>query len=128
MKDNWAGAKLPADRTVKNAWKEWGGVAPLWAAFAATLEDAIHNSVGPQEWALRMRIDKPMRRRLIGWAKWFRRFAVSHVPMGAKRTLLAEQEAVLITGVVPEMEPPLTPLSSDQYRAAAAYRAPQAMW
>ena len=48
--------------------------------------------------------------------------------MGATRTLLAEQEAVLITGAVPEMEPPLTPLSADQYRAAAAYRAPKAMW
>ncbi len=128
MKDNWAGAKLPADRTLKYAWKEWGGVAPLWAAYVGTLEDAVLNSVGPQEWALRMRMDKPMRRQLIGWAKWFRRFAVGHVPKGATRTLLAEQEAVLITGAVPEMEPPMGPLSDDQYRAAAAYRAPKAMW
>ena len=72
-----------------------------------------------------MRIDKQLRRRLIGWAKWFRRFAVSHAPKGAARTLLPEQEAVLITGVVPEMEPPMTPLSADQYSAAAKYKAPK---
>lgn len=61
---------------------------------------------------------------MIGWAKWFRRFAVSHKPVGATRALLAEHEAVLITGPALEIEPPIGPLTGDQLKAAVDYRAP----
>jgi len=119
---------LPADRTIKEAWKEWGGVAPLWAALAGTIEVAAQGAPNPEEAAYQAFERADMRRQMIGWAKWFRRFAVSHTPKGASKPLLIEREAVLITGGVPEKEPPIGPLPPALLQAAAAYRAPKNIW
>ncbi len=121
-------AKLPQTRAIKNAWREWGGVAPLWAAFIGARGDAALGSTSPQETASRLFEDVPARWRMIGWAKWFRAFAVGHKPPGASRTILAEHEAVLITGSAPEVPPPLAPLTSDLLEAAHAYKAPKSVY
>lgn len=122
------GAKLPADRTIKSAWKEWGGVAPLWAALAVTIESAAQGAAAPEGAVMRAFENVETRRQLIGWAKWFRRFAVGHTPQGASRPLLSEREAVLVTGAVAEGDPPLGPLTPALLKAAAAYRAPKSIY
>jgi hypothetical protein len=120
--------KLPADRTIKAAWREWSGIAPLWAALAGTVELAARGSADPNEAAVRALEDAASRRRMIGWAKWFRRFAVTYKPLGAAKPMLLERDAVLITGAVPEVEPPLGPLDPALLKAAVAYRAPKSIW
>lgn len=122
------GSGLPADRTIKAAWKEWGGIAPLWAALAATIDVAAATASSPEE-AARQALERPdMRRQMMGWAHWFRRFAVSHTPAGAAKPLLTEREAVLMISGVAEMEPPLGPLPSALLEAATGYRAPKSIW
>jgi hypothetical protein len=69
-----------------------------------------------------------MRRQMMGWAHWFRRFAVSHTPAGAAKPLLTEREAVLMISGVAETEPPLGPLPSALLEAATGYRAPKSIW
>ena len=88
------GLKVPSDlRSFRAVWKEWGSVAPLWAAVYVNM--AAHKA-----------LQLPMRdafgnwngelKQTLAYAAWFRHFATTHVPLNAKEPLLGADESPML--------------------------------
>jgi hypothetical protein len=128
-----------SDRDRREAWAEWRGVSPLWAAIWLSSELA-GKELGDMSDGL---IGQGLLRTL-GWAQWFRVFGVTHEVKSGRpphlerrhrhsrrnrnakpaRYLLPDHEAVMLRVGVPAQEPPLLPLTGAELAAAQDYRAP----
>jgi hypothetical protein len=92
------------EKSLKRWWKEWRGVAPVWAA----LNLQCNLTPMPLEAAVWETLLDPMRRRqTLGWAKWFREFGTTFRPSGADGPLIPLDEAVELRFDVPQEVPPL---------------------
>ena len=116
--------EVPSDRSpFMKAWHEMKNLAPLYAAYAlylgVTVERGAPANVGaaafgtPDGLAI-----------LLGWAQWFRDWAVQFRPQRSRDTLLRDDEATVYRARVEARRPPLEPLHPDQVEAARLYRAP----
>ncbi len=122
-----AGGKPPRAPTkeakFKTAW--WlplRGVAPLYAAYKIAqqvrlLEQTLHpQTLGPR-WS------EGEMREIFGWAKWLRTWATHHKAKHARADdwLIPDNEALIYDVDVPEIQPPLGPLSPARLEIARFY-------
>jgi hypothetical protein len=125
------GLKWRTDSKVKEDWKKWKAVAPLWAAWLVfnfiASAPAPTTGVPPSPEELIITFNTPsVRSRFVAWARWFRRFALDHVASPGQPPAMSEAQAVLIVPEDPILHPPLTPLSDWELDAARSYKAPMA--
>ena len=103
-------------------WREWGGVAPLHAAAHLWLAGA---RFAPDPRAEAAALFEPQGiGTVLGWAKWFRAWAVGYYAPRSKVPLIAASTAVTYETVVPELRPPLWPLTEQQVSTVHSYIAP----
>lgn len=116
---NWASV---SDRTLKDHWKQWRGIAPLSAAIwvwqmdpqaGNTWDERLYTAFGTELGV----------KSVLRWAKWFRGFAVSFGASKGRGPLIPEEEAVIYDVPLPSAEPPLLGLSPSELEAARRYRA-----
>ena len=116
---NWANV---SDRTLKDHWKQWRGIAPLSAAIwvwqmdpraGNTWDDRLYSAFGTEIGV----------KAVLRWAKWFRGFAVSFGASKGRGPLIPEEEAVIYDVPLPSAEPNLPGLSRSELEAALQYRA-----
>ena len=92
-------------------WTVWGGVAPLWAAWAFCTGTALERgatciSVGD----------------IISASLWLANFAVRFKPKGGNKPLLPEERVIRINPNLEAMEPQIPPLTDEQVAWARAYQ------
>jgi hypothetical protein len=107
------GREIPAERDRSTMWTVWGGVAPLWAAWAFCTGDALdrgatHISLGE----------------IISASLWLADFATGFVPKGSnkRKPLLPEEKVIRINPKLEAVEPPIPPLTDEQVAWARAYK------
>ena len=112
-----------SDRTLKEHWKEWRGIAPLSAALQAW---EMQRPSGNQANYARSQalMTKQGISSLLMWAKWFRWFATTFTPHKGQGVLIPEREAVIYNVALSEEMPPLPPLRQFEMEAAMRYHAP----
>ncbi len=115
---------LPSERALLQGWKAWRHVAPLWAAFGAEFQDARRGSLSDFAAGLEALQDPARLGRVLGHAKWFRRFATTFVPEHASGPLIPPGLALQIVCDAPEEEVPFAPLPEADVEAARRYQAP----
>ena len=118
-----------SDRDRKEAWAEWRGVSPLWAAMCLSLE--MFGDDG---------LTGPKLIQTLAWAQWFR-FGVTHASQSGRpqylerrqrysrkrnepkepRYLLPESEAVVLKVGVSAQEPPLKALTEPEISIARRF-------
>jgi hypothetical protein len=121
--DRWCRKKIdfrvPTGRTLKQSWKEWRGVAPIWAAIC--LQTVFSGQViAPPRAVYEILFDPGRLRTTMAWAVWFRQFATTFQPLHSSGPLIAENEAVdLQFGIEPEA-PPFVEIRLEDEDIAAA--------
>jgi hypothetical protein len=104
----------------KAQWARWKGIAPLCAATLLARAEAMHDGVDP-----RHHLAEPaVMRRLLGHARWFRRWASGHMALGSGSALIPEAEAAQYATDAPAIEPRFRPLGSAELEIAHLYQAP----
>jgi hypothetical protein len=116
--------RLPSDRTLLSAWKEWRHLAPLWAASTEGMYAAASEGLSAYSGALEAIKDPTRFRQLLGHAKWFRTFAVSFSAGHAAAPLVPEAKAIRIIAPAPEEKPLFAPLRAVDLDTARRYLAP----
>lgn len=114
------GGEIPAQRELTQMWKRYGGVAPLYAAMIASMEDWPTDEAGL---GVAARAAGSVRR-VLAWAAWFRDFTLCHKPKGAQGSLLKPDKVLVLPSEIAPEEPPLCPLPPKLLAAAESYRAP----
>jgi hypothetical protein len=114
---------VPTERTLKEAWKKWRHLAPLWAATTVNLLSVRADGMAPYAAGLEMLQDRERFGQMLGHAKWYRSFAVSFVPPHSTAPLVPSDVAMEIAARVPEIEPDLV-LPPEDLAVAKLYRAP----
>jgi hypothetical protein len=104
-------------RTLKRWWKEWRGISPIWAALVLHCKIA---EIPDQAAAWEAIFDPDRRRQILGWAKWFREFAITFRSSGAQEPLVAMHEVVELYFDVELEKPPLSELALDSVSLNAA--------
>lgn len=117
------GRPVPSDRAIfMRMWREWSTIAPLLAAARLWLEGSRYHD-DPRAHAEEIYSVIGVGS-VLGWAKWMRHWATSYKTERSRGPLLLDAEAAVYETQVPEIEPPLLPLSAAQLAAAASYKAP----
>jgi hypothetical protein len=116
--------RLPSDRTLLSAWKNWRHLAPLWAADAGAFQHARATKLSDFSAGLEAMLEPARLSRMLGEAKWFRSFATTFVPEHASAPLVPAGDALEIIAKAPEEEPCFAPLPPADLEAALRYRAP----
>ena len=127
-------------RDRNDAWLEWRGVSPIWAAIRLSCE-LMGSQLGEKHDGL----TGQGLLRTLAWAQSLRVFGVTHAIQSGRpahverrqqdprrrsdpkqpRYLLPEHEAVILRVGVPAQEPPLQPLTGIELEAAKSYNAPR---
>ncbi|WP_428489114.1 hypothetical protein [Rhodopila sp.] len=121
------GSTVPTHRTLKEWWKEWRGISPVWAAFVLQCQ---LSGVPPQAAAWEAMFDQNRRFQVMGWAQWFRTFGTTFTPKHGSEPLIPGGEAVELRFDMPEQEPPLgeCAISPKGFLAASSGRDGTYVW
>lgn len=120
--DAWgkAGGPVPTLRQRPLVWRQFGGVAPVYAAMILAQEYWLKHGLTPEQAIGQKRLFV----QLLSWMAWLRDFSMGHKPLGASAPLLRSDKVVrLPAGLAPE-QPPIGPLPPHLLQAAMRYRAP----
>jgi hypothetical protein len=116
--------KAPSDRTLLSMWMKRRHLAPLWASVVCSFQVMQAQGLASFETQLEA-LHSPTRfSEMLGYAKWFRSFAVSFVPDHATAPLIPPCVAMEIAARVPEIKPKLAVLPPEVLAVAKSYRAP----
>lgn len=110
-----------AERSLKDAWKQFGPVAPLWAAALVLREFQLPKS----GWLIPMLIDDTQKLELIATAKWFCNFAASYRQRNSPEALIKREILVLLPDTVEVRKPELSPLPPLMLEWAKEYKSDQ---
>ena len=85
---------IPDPRHIKEVWKRWRCVVPLWAATIAASEHLADSTPGfsTAEGATEVLLMPAGRMAVLGMAAWFRDFAIRFKPLNSGKRLLPERE------------------------------------
>lgn len=116
--------EAPSDRTLLSAWKNWRHVAPIWTAFRFEVKIAATSGLSELSATLEAMHNPIILDRVLGHAKWFRRFGTTFIPDHGSAPLIPPSEAVEIIARSPEQTPPLIFLDEADLEAARRHQAP----
>jgi hypothetical protein len=100
------GRAIPDEPHRKTMWKEWGPVAPLWAAYLVCKLVAVEGGIS---WLSPERL--PL---IVRTSHWFADFAVGFMASGARVPLLSENAVVRVNPGTEPIKPELPPFSVQQ--------------
>jgi hypothetical protein len=100
-------------------WTRWGGVSPLWAAFAFCDAAKARGAHHPAYY-----YDPEFRQEMISTSLWLADFAVQFKPIGARAPLLSENKVIRLNCNLHAVEPEIPPLTEEELTWARDYRAP----
>jgi hypothetical protein len=104
-------------------WKEWGPVAPLWAAAAFCETAAKARGAFPLSYH-----DLEYRQELIACSRWIADVAVDYRPPGATEPLLREDGIIKLQWSLEARKPKIPPLTMAQQGYAHEYSSDRANW
>jgi hypothetical protein len=105
------GRNIPPERLRATMWTKWGGVAPLWGAYALCTWAALARG-----------IDSIFFDDIISGSLWLAEFAVGFKPKGSRDVLLPETKVIRIRCQLEAVEPEISPLTHEQVAWAKAYK------
>jgi hypothetical protein len=100
---------IPDPRHIKEIWKEWRCVAPLWAAMRVASEYRAEMAppLSVADAATEVLLMPNGRVAILGMAAWFRDFGIGFKPKHAVAPLLREEECAAMPVAPVALEPPL---------------------
>jgi len=114
-------AEIPSSRSLKQMWKDWRGIAPVWAAFI--IQAHSDTGLAPKEASIEGLFDTQRLQEAMGWALWFRDFAISFKPPHSDAPIIPASEAVELAFNIEPVRPPLDQVVLDPDDTQAAYGA-----